>query len=36
VSPPGDYCDPYARRTGFRKWDARMILDDSGVTGEWL
>jgi hypothetical protein len=36
VSPPWDYCDPYARRTGFGQWDARMILDDSGVTGEWL
>jgi hypothetical protein len=36
VSPPSDYCDPYVRGCGFRLWDARMILDDAGVTGEWL
>jgi hypothetical protein len=31
-----DYCGRYARRSGFRMWDTRMILSDVTVTREWL
>jgi len=31
-----DYGGPYARGSGFRLWDARMIRGDALVTGEWL
>jgi hypothetical protein len=31
-----DYCDRYARPSGFTIWDVWMIPDDGGVTRAWL